>query len=101
MDGRDALAGRRDAEHDFDLGQVCRRSAFSFPRRRAVTATATRRLVNISAAACYADVHPITSRRWVAAGRLPAYRVGPRLLKVDLNEIEDMLRPIPTTCGGA
>ena len=53
------------------------------------------RLMTISAAAEYADVHPVTLRRWVAAGRLPAYRVGPRLLKIDLDELEAIIRPIP------
>jgi excisionase family DNA binding protein len=57
---------------------------------------ASRRLVGITQASKYADVHPITIRRWVAAGRVPAYRAGPRLLKIDLNELDAMLRPIPT-----
>jgi excisionase family DNA binding protein len=56
----------------------------------------SRHLVSIHQAADYADVHPITVRRWVRAGRLRAYRVGPRLLKIDLNEVESMLTPIPT-----
>ena len=50
-----------------------------------------------SAAAEYAGVHPVTLRRWVAAGRLPAYRVGPRLLKIDLDDLESIIRPIPVT----
>lgn len=58
-----------------------------------------RRLVGINRAAEYADVHPITLRRWISAGRLPAFRVGPRLLKIDLNDLDAMLRPIPTTDG--
>jgi len=62
--------------------------------------TQARRLVSIQHAASYADVHPITLRRWIAAGRVPAYRAGPRLLKVDLNELDAMLRPI-TTGGDA
>lgn len=61
--------------------------------------TSTRRLVGINQASQYADVHPITIRRWVAAGRVPAYRAGPRLLKIDLNELDAMLRPIPTAGG--
>lgn len=63
--------------------------------------TTSRRLVGITEASDYADVHPITIRRWIAAGRLPAYRVGPRLLKVDLNELEQSLQPIPTAGGAA
>jgi hypothetical protein len=36
-------------------------------------------------------------RRYIASGRLTAYRVGPRLLKVDLADIEALLVPV----GGA
>ena len=61
----------------------------------ASSAKPRRRLATIGLAAEYVDVHPRTVRRWIAAGRLPAYRVGPRLLKIDLNELEDMLRRIP------
>jgi excisionase family DNA binding protein len=56
-----------------------------------------RKLMTIAAAAAYADVHPVTLRRWVAAGRLPAYRVGPRLLKVDQAELDSVVRPLPVT----
>lgn len=62
--------------------------------------TAPRRLVGINNAAEYADVCSKTIRRWIAAGHVPGYRVGPRLLKVDLNEIDAMLRPISSS-GGA
>jgi excisionase family DNA binding protein len=55
--------------------------------------------MTIAAAAAYADVHPVTIRRWVAAGRLPAYRVGPRLIKVDQDDLENIVRPIPVTSG--
>lgn len=62
----------------------------------AQTSAGSRKLINIHAAAEYADVHPMTVRRWISAGRVPAYRVGPRLVKVDLNELDAMLRPIAT-----
>jgi excisionase family DNA binding protein len=73
-------------------------SAFVFLEEFAVAknaTAATRRLVGINQAAEYADVHPITIRRWISAGRVPAYRAGPRLLKIDLNELDAMLRPVP------
>ncbi len=54
-----------------------------------------RRLESITGAAAYAGVHPKTVRRHIAAGRLVGYRFGPRLLRVDLNELDAMLRPIP------
>lgn len=56
-----------------------------------------RRLVSIPEAAEYFDVNPKTVRRWIAKGRLSAYRLGPRLIKVDLEQLDGMLQPI----GGA
>lgn len=42
---------------------------------------------------------PDTIRRYISQGRLTAYRVGDRLLRVDLDEVERLARPIPTTGG--
>jgi excisionase family DNA binding protein len=47
-------------------------------------------------AATHADVSTRTLRRYIAHGRLTGYRVGPRLLKVDLDEVDRLARPIPT-----
>jgi excisionase family DNA binding protein len=58
----------------------------------------TRRLASISVAADEADVCTRTVRRWIATGRLKAYQVGPKLIKVDLNDLDAMLQPIG---GGA
>jgi excisionase family DNA binding protein len=58
----------------------------------------TRQLVGLSAAA-YADVSTRTLRRYIAHGRLTGYRVGPRLVKVDLTELDQLARPIPTARG--
>lgn len=63
--------------------------------------TQRRHLVGIAQASEYADVNPRTIRRWIAAGHLRGYRVGPRLLKVDLNDVDAMLQPIPTSGGAA
>ena len=57
-----------------------------------------RRLESLTAAAEYADISTRTLRRYIAAGRLTAYRVGPRLIKVDLNDLDEMLQPVG---GGA
>jgi excisionase family DNA binding protein len=62
-------------------------------------ATGTRRLVGLAAAAAYADVSTRTLRRYIAQGRLTGYRVGPRLLKVDLDDVDRLARPIPTARG--
>lgn len=55
-----------------------------------------RRLVSLAEAAAHADVSTRTLRRYIGQGRLTGYRIGPRLLKVDLNEVERLARPIPT-----
>ena len=60
---------------------------------------ARRDLVSPHEAAARLNISPRTVRRYIAAGRLNAYRVGPRLLKVDLAELDAMLRPIPTAGG--
>ncbi|MEV0765176.1 helix-turn-helix domain-containing protein [Nocardia sp. NPDC050435] len=44
-------------------------------------------------------VHPGTVRRWVEAGLLEGFQVGPRLIKVDRNEVLALVRPLGT--GGA
>lgn len=54
-------------------------------------------LIGLQEAADYCDVSYRTVRRWVASGRLRAVRVGPRLIKLDLAELEAFLQP----AGGA
>lgn len=49
-----------------------------------------RRLVSLAVAAERLDVCPRTIRRYIAAGRLTAYRIGPRLIKVDPVEIDQL-----------
>ena len=58
--------------------------------------TRTPARVGITEAAAYADVSTRTIRRWIAAGMLPGYRLGPRLVKVDLADLEALARRIPT-----
>ncbi|HEY5843954.1 MAG TPA: excisionase family DNA-binding protein [Mycobacterium sp.] len=64
------------------------------------TLPSRRRLVSIADAAEYAAVSTITVRRRISDGTLTAYRVGPRLLRVDLNEVDQrLLRPVATVGG--
>lgn len=44
----------------------------------------------------YAAVPPGTMRDWIRRGIIPAYRIGPRLLQVDLNDIDRLRRRIPS-----
>lgn len=64
------------------------------------TAHTARHLVPIATAAQVAACNPRTIRRRIADGTLTGYRLGPRLLRVDLNEVDEkLLRPIPTAGG--
>ena len=60
-----------------------------------------RRLASVADAANYADVSVRTIRRYIAQGRLTGYRVGPRLVKVDLVDLDTLASPIPTVGGAA
>ena len=46
-------------------------------------------------------VHPLTIRRAIASGDLPAMRMGPRIIRVKRADVLALLRPIPTAGGGA
>lgn len=59
-----------------------------------------RRFSTIADAAEYGACSPKTIRRMIARGDLTGYRMGPRLVRVDLNELDALLRPIPTAGGG-
>jgi excisionase family DNA binding protein len=54
------------------------------------------RYVSLAEVADYLGVSIKTVRRRVAEGQIPAYRVG-RLLKVDVADVEQLLRRVPTT----
>jgi len=60
-----------------------------------------RRLAALSAAAEYGACSEKTIRRRIADGTLTGYRMGPRLIRVDLNELDEILRPIPTAGDAA
>jgi excisionase family DNA binding protein len=56
-----------------------------------------RQRLDIKAAAARAGVSPWTIRRRIAAGHLPAHRVGPKLIRIYADDIDRMCAPI----GGA
>ena len=62
-----------------------------------MTVSQTKRFISIADAAQHLDVSLKTIRRRIAAGDLKAYRLGgSRVLRVNLNELDDLMRPIPT-----
>lgn len=75
----------------------------SAPTRRSATPPARhpRRLAALSEGAAYSGLGQTTLRRYIARGIITGYRVGPKLLKVDLDELDALARPIPTASGAA
>jgi excisionase family DNA binding protein len=58
-----------------------------------------RRYVSMAKAAEYADCSDKTLRRLISQGRITGYKLG-RVLRIDLNELDEALKPIPTTKAG-
>jgi len=58
------------------------------------------RLASLAEAAEHLGCSVRTIRRRISAGEITGYRFGPRLLRVDLEELECSLRPIPTAGAG-
>lgn len=61
--------------------------------------TRPRQLVSLAEASKLFDVSPKTLRRRIADGSLTGYRLGPRLIKVDLEEVDAILRVIPSAAS--
>lgn len=53
-----------------------------------------RRWATLDAGAEHLGVSTKTLRNWIADGRLPGYRSGPRLIRVDLNELDALMQPL-------
>jgi excisionase family DNA binding protein len=48
---------------------------------------------SLAEAAARTHVSTRTLRRWIAQGRLNAYRAGPRLLRIDPEDVDAMMKP--------
>jgi excisionase family DNA binding protein len=53
------------------------------------------RLTSITDGAEYANVCRRTVYNWIKEGRITGYRAGPKLIKVDLDELDKLIKPIP------
>jgi len=68
-------------------------------RKRAMTTpsrASRRQYESVGDAAARVGVSTKTVRRWIASGQLAGYRMGPRLLRVDPDDLDGMLTLIPT-----
>ncbi len=52
--------------------------------------------IDLHAAGKIVGVTHYAVRRWIAAGRLPAFRFGPRILRVRRSDVVALGRPVPT-----
>ncbi len=53
-------------------------------------------LLSVEQAATYLGVNRLTVRRRIASGDIPAYRLGPRLIRIRPEDLDALLRPIPS-----
>jgi excisionase family DNA binding protein len=58
------------------------------PTKNPAHTTGKRRYAKVEAAAAYIGVNPGTIRHMLADGRLRAYKLGDRVLRVDLSELD-------------
>lgn len=65
-------------------------------RGKAAGATPSPRYVPLGEAADYAGFSTRTLRRYISQGLLIGYRVGPRHIRIDLNEVDGMFSAIPS-----
>jgi excisionase family DNA binding protein len=55
------------------------------------------KMVSIAATAEHYGVSQQTVRRWIASGKITAHRIEPRLIRIDLDEIEaKIIHTVPT-----
>lgn len=63
--------------------------------------TGARRYITLDEAADYLSCSVLTVRRRIAAGDLPGFKVGrSKSIRVRLDDVEAMMRPIPAAGGG-
>jgi len=61
---------------------------------KAAKTAARRRMATIATAAEQVPCSERTIRRYIADGRLKGYRVGPRMIRIDLDELDSLPRSL-------
>lgn len=67
----------------------------SHSKRTRAQNTTTPRYVPLAEAADYAGFSTRTLRSYIAQGLIKGYRVGPRHIRIDLNEVDGLFSAIP------
>lgn len=52
-------------------------------------------LITVASAAAQLSVGERTIRRYIATGKLPAYKIGPHLLRVSQADVDALAVPVP------
>jgi excisionase family DNA binding protein len=60
----------------------------------------TTEYITVAEAARLLKVSPSTIGRWIQAGRIPAYRVGQRRVRIRKVDLSTVIRPIKEATGG-
>lgn len=58
------------------------------------------RYVSLKHGAAYLSITEQSLRRYIAAGRIPAYRLGSRSLRVRREDLDALLERVPTAAVG-
>jgi excisionase family DNA binding protein len=69
--------------------------------KRSRAARKPNRPANPPAAARYANCSTRTIYRYIKLGRLEAYRLGPKMIRVDLDDVDQLFHRVPTAGNGA
>lgn len=62
---------------------------------------AQRQYESLEAAAERLDVHPRSLRRAIARGELTGYRFGRKMIRIDREDVDALLQPIPTASAAS
>jgi excisionase family DNA binding protein len=57
------------------------------------------RWADLGEAATYSHLSRKTLRRWIDEGLLPATRLGPKIIRIDLNDLDRLRRRIPAVAA--
>ena len=57
-------------------------------------------LISLTAASKRTNISERTLRRLISDGRLPAVRIGDRLIRIEQADLDALMRPIPTAGSG-
>ncbi len=63
----------------------------------AIDSTKPGTFISLSGAADMLNISVSTLRRRIAAGELPAFRSGRRIIRIKVTDLEKMLRRVPST----